>query len=122
MADTGTAIERAVEGALDRADNATSVGGISPNQVAVVRDAHARRVDLAGRVLSLLSSLGDLALRLMEQRADSGSGTAAGVAMEASDAAVRPDQPRIGSARQQQPGQGRRPRGLRRRQRWQGGL
>lgn len=122
MADTGTAIERTVEGTLARADNAVPVEVISPDHVAVIRDTHAHRADLAGRVLSLLSSLGELALRIMDERTASGSGTATGVAAEVTDAAVTSDRTKLGSARQgRRLGQGKGAGGARRRQRWRGG-
>lgn len=76
MADVGTGIERSTRGDLRRVSSDASnvdivdVEVVSTESADLVRESHARHTEVAGRVLSLLSSLGNLALRILEQRVD----------------------------------------------------
>ncbi len=75
MTKTGTAIERSPEQLPDYpAGDAAPVEVVSVTaggDLEVARDVRAQRAEVANRVLSLLGSLGNLALRIMESRASS---------------------------------------------------
>ena len=75
MTKTGTAIERSPEQLPDylagEADPVEVVSVTAGGDLEVARDVRAQRAEVANRVLSLLGSLGNLALRIMEIRASS---------------------------------------------------
>ena len=124
MTKTGTAIEKSPEllpgnlaGEVDLIEVVPVDAGGSLD---VARDVRAQRAEVANRVLSLLGSLGNLALRIMEIRASSSpvSADSAAPSRPAAQRQVRPEpaarrEPRAARA----PRSGGRGRHQRRRQR-----
>lgn len=75
MVETGTAIERQRDQGIQPVasdvvkTDTVPVEVLEPERVALQRASYAQRMKIIGRVLSLLTSLGDLALRVLENRA-----------------------------------------------------
>jgi len=124
MTKTGTAIERSAEQLPDyQAGEAVPVEVVpvtTGGDLEVARDVRAQRAEVANRVLSLLGSLGNLALRIIEIRASSSPASIdSGVpARPAAQREVRPEpvarrEPRAASA-PRSGGRGRRQRRRRR--------
>ncbi len=99
MTKTGTAIERSPEQLSDYpAGEAIPVEVVSVTaggDLEVARDVRAQRAEVASRVLSLLGSLGNLALRIIEIRASSSPAPvdSAAPARSAAQQGVRPEPP-----------------------------
>lgn len=118
MTQTGTAIERSSTGDVEVVRRAPQDAKLVPSDRAVLaRENHARRVEVAGKVLSLLTSVGNLALRILEQRA--ADEDVAAVPRSVTDAG-RVNRPRAEAATRR-PESGARGHGGRRRHRQRGG-
>ncbi|MCD6285384.1 MAG: hypothetical protein J7M39_05670 [Anaerolineae bacterium] len=120
MIKTGTAIERSPEELLGDPSSGAMPVEVVPaeivdaSEVALAQQAHTRRAEVASQVLSLLGSLGNLALRIVELRGSSSSASVDSAA-QALPTVLRATsrEPRAASARRSG-GRGRRQRRHRR--------